>query len=91
MTKNQATRSDHEKLIAELQQTNKLMERFTDKRYVFLRGVIRGVGTAIGATIVAGILLWILSGIVNTVDDVPVLKDIIDQTNTKEIINPSQR
>lgn len=57
---------------------NKYLEKLTDPKKIFLFGIIRGFGAAVGATIVAGLIFWILSRIFTTVEDVPVLQDLVD-------------
>lgn len=75
-------KNDQTKRLAAL---NKYLEKLTDPKKIFLFGILRGVGAAIGATLVAGILFWILTRLFNTVDDVPVLKDFIE--NLQQSIN----
>lgn len=57
---------------------NKYLEKLTDPKKIFLFGIVRGLGAAVGATIVAGLLFWILSRAFTTVEDVPVLKDLVE-------------
>lgn len=74
----------------QLNESIKILNENIEKRnsfgQVFLRGIVSGVGTAIGATIIAGVLLSILANTINSVDDVPILKDIIEQTNFKQVV-----
>lgn len=46
---------------------------------VFLRGILWGVGTALGATIVAAIVITILSRILNSMNYIPVLRDLMQK------------
>lgn len=62
----------------QLETLNNYLEKLTDSKKIFLFGIIRGFGTAVGATIVAGLVFWILSRVFTTVEDVPVLKDLVD-------------
>lgn len=61
----------------QLDELNDKLDKLLSKRYVFMRGVIRGVGIAIGTTIVAAIVFSILAVVVDTVDDVPIIRDIV--------------
>lgn len=60
---------------------NKYLERLTNPKNIFFLGIVRGVGAAVGATVVAGIIFWVLTRVFSTVDDIPVLKDFVDNIN----------
>ncbi len=45
---------------------------------VFARGVLWGLGSAVGATVIAVIVISILSNIIQTVNDVPILNNIMN-------------
>lgn len=62
------------------------MERLNSFKFSFLRGIMTGVGTAIGATIVAAILVAILGRLIHSVGDVPILRDIIKDTDIESVI-----
>ena len=70
------------KEIEELNQNTKklivVVKRANSFQYVFLRGVLWGLGSAIGATAVAVIIIAILSSIIQSVNDVPILNNIIN-------------
>ena len=51
-------------------------KRANSFHYVFLRGVLWGLGSVIGATIVAVIMIAILSNIIQSINDVPILNNI---------------
>lgn len=46
--------------------------------FIFLRGILWGLGSALGATVVAVILVTILSRIIQSVNDVPILNNILN-------------
>ena len=76
-----------------MKQNNKLLIELNAKinkqlsfKYAFMLGLVRGVGTVIGATIVAAIVLTIVGQAIDTVDDIPVLKDIIEQVNLEQAV-----
>jgi hypothetical protein len=71
----------------QLSKINQYLSKLTDPKQIFLLGVVRGVGVAVGATVVAGILFWILTRVFNTVEDVPVLDDFIQ--NIRDAIGNS--
>ena len=55
-----------------------VIKRANSFRYVFLRGVLWGLGSAVGATVVAVIIVAILSSIIRSINDVPILNNIIN-------------
>ncbi len=69
----EAVRPDFDKYAHEL-------EKLTSFKRNFLLSIVKGVGTAIGATLIAGIVLSIFFSVIDTVDDVPIIKDIIKST-----------
>ena len=74
-----------DKEIKELNQNIKklivVVKRANSFQYVFLRGVLWGLGSAIGATAVAVIVIAILSSIIQSVNDVPILNNVISNLN----------
>lgn len=73
----------HVELLSEL---NQRLEKQNSKWENFKLGLIRGAATAIGATLIAAIALTLLMRVINTVDDVPIIRDIIQETSVKETI-----
>lgn len=71
-----------EKKIEELNQEIKklivVIKKANSLHYVFLRGILLGLGSVIGATIVAVIIIAILSNIIQTINDVPILNNVIN-------------
>lgn len=71
-----------DKEIEELNQNIKklivVMKRANSFQYVFLRGVLWGLGSAIGATAIAVIVIAILSNIIQSVNDVPILNNVMN-------------
>lgn len=55
-----------------------VIKRANSSSYVFLRGVLWGLGGAVGATAVAVIIVAILSSIIRSINDVPILNNIIN-------------
>ncbi len=55
-----------------------VIKRANSFYYVFLRGVLWGLGSAVGATAVAVIIVAILSSIIRSINDVPILNNIIN-------------
>jgi len=60
-----------EKLIAVIKRANSF-------HYVFLRGVLWGLGSVVGAAFVAVIIVAILSSVIQSINDVPILNNIIN-------------
>ena len=56
---------------------NLVIKRANSFRYVFFRGILWGLGSVIGATVVAVIIIAILSRIIQSVNDIPILNNII--------------
>ncbi|MCK5412948.1 MAG: hypothetical protein KAI57_01090 [Candidatus Pacebacteria bacterium] len=71
-----------EKKIGELNQNikdlNVVIKRANSLHVVFLRGILWGLGSAVGATVIAVIIIAILSSIIQSVNDVPVLGNVIN-------------
>ncbi|MCK4525697.1 MAG: hypothetical protein KAU07_04620 [Candidatus Andersenbacteria bacterium] len=55
-----------------------VIKRVSSFNYVFLRGILWGLGSVIGATFVAVIIIAILSSIIQSVNDVPILNNVIN-------------
>ena len=55
-----------------------VIKRANSFYYVFLRGVLWGLGSVIGATVVAVIIIAILSSVIQSINDVPILNKIIN-------------
>ena len=54
-----------------------VVKRANSFHYVFLRGVLWGLGSAVGATVVVVIIIAVLSSIIQSINDVPILNNII--------------
>ena len=71
-----------DKEIEELNQNIKklivVVKRANSFQYVFLRSVLWGLGSAVGATAVAVIVIAILSNIIQSVNDVPILSNVVN-------------
>ena len=71
-----------DKEIEELNQNIKklivVVKRANSFHYVFLRSVLWGLGSAVGATAVAVIVIAILSNIIQSVNDVPILSNVVN-------------
>jgi len=63
-----------------LKELNDNLEKQLSLKTTIYHGLARGLATAVGATIIATIAFSILSQVVRTVEDVPLLRDIIEQT-----------
>lgn len=88
MTKTNSNEIKLEKVLKRIDQNLKKEVSF---RHNFMLGVIRGVGTVIGATIVAGFVIMILSQLIKSVDDIPILNTILSSEELKELIEtPTQ-
>ena len=55
-----------------------VVKRANSFHYVFLRGVFWGLGSVVGATIIAVVIIAILSNIIQSVSDIPILNNIIN-------------
>jgi len=71
-----------DKKIEELNQNIKdlivVVKRANSFYYVFLRGLLWGLGSVIGATVVAVIIIAILSSAIQSINDVSILNNIIN-------------
>jgi hypothetical protein len=77
----------HLKLLEEL---NDKLEKQTSFWGNIKIGLVRGAATAIGATVIAAIALSILANVVDTVDDVPLIRDIIQESNVNNALNKQE-
>lgn len=80
------TESNHE-LELEIKKLTAQLKLLTSKKQTFARGLITGIATALGATIIAGIFIAILGRVVNSVEDVPLLRDLIETINLKDLVD----
>jgi len=83
---NKKLTSDKDQHLELLRSIDKKLAKQTSKKDNFKLGIIRGVGTAIGATVIATIALTIAAKVIDSVDDVPIIEDIIDRTNIDEAV-----
>ena len=67
-----------EELNQNIKDLNVIMKRANSFHFVFLRGILWGLGSAVGATVIAVIIIAILSSIIQSVNDVPILGNIIN-------------
>ena len=74
-----ALKSELEKLTKELKLQNSAKRRF------FL-GIVSGVGSALGATIVASLVIILLSQVIKTVDDLPILNSFMMTSSVDTVI-----
>ena len=70
---------EKEELNQNIEKLIVVMKRANSFHYVFLRGILWGLGSAIGATVVAVIIIAILSSIIQSINDVPILNNIINR------------
>ena len=78
---------ENEVLIAQIEQLTKEIKTSNSARRMLYMSVIWGVGTAIGATVVAGIVILILSRVITTIEDVPILNNIIQSFELNDLLN----
>lgn len=71
-------------LNRQLKLLNRNLEKLNSPVRRFMLGVIAGIGSAIGATIFAGLILLLLSQFVRSLEDIPILKQIIDAIADQE-------
>lgn len=70
---------DSDELNKNLTKLNKNIEKQLSFKFILLKGVVYGVATVIGASVVAGIVLSILSKTIDSVDDIPLIEDVVDE------------
>lgn len=68
-----------DELAVNIKELDKDIVRANSFHQVFVRGILWGVGTALGATIVAAIVIVILSKIINSINYIPILRDIMQK------------
>lgn len=76
-------KKDLEQALMEL---SKRVKRSNSLWWVLIRGLLTGVATALGATIVAGLLVWLLYQVVSTLEFIPIVNDLIEQTPLAELL-----
>jgi hypothetical protein len=76
--------SDIEKLKEVLEELDKSYKKNSSLKHKFVVGIITGMGTAIGATIIAGIAIGILTTTIDTIEDIPIIQDILDAEAIKD-------
>jgi hypothetical protein len=73
-----------------LSEINNRMKRMNSYKHRFGTAIVHGVGYAIGFFIFAGFILGILSRVIDSVHDVPILREIIETTDLDDAFNPDQ-
>jgi uncharacterized protein (DUF697 family) len=76
-----------EELNNNLKKLIKGLEKQNSFKRSFLMSVIQGVGGVIGATIVAGMLLFVLSKFIHSVEQVPLIGNLVKSINIVSSIN----
>jgi len=76
-----------EELNNNLKKLIKGLEKQNSFKRSFLMSVIQGVGGVIGATIVAGMLLFVLSKFIHSVEQVPLIGNLVKSINIGSSIN----
>ncbi len=71
-------------LIKNLESLNEELEKSNSVLHNLGLSIVKGVGTLIGATIVATLLLGILSQIIQSANDIPILNKVIDTEKVNE-------
>lgn len=66
-----------ESLTEQVRKLNTKLYKQTTAKYVFLHALIAGIGSAIGATIIAGMVIGILAQTIHTIEDVPIVGNIV--------------
>ncbi len=61
------------------------LDKLVSYKHNFLRGIVGGIGTAIGATLIAGVIVAVFAAFVDTVDEFPLINDIIESTHLNDL------
>jgi hypothetical protein len=69
-----------------LKQIDNRLYRLTSLKWNFLMGLMRGVSTVIGATIIAGIVFGILARMISSVDSVPFINQLIENSGIEQTV-----
>lgn len=67
-----------------IEEINEKLSRMISFRFIFFKGIINGLATFLGATIVAAFVLAVLSRFIDSVEDVPVLEDVVDSVELSD-------
>jgi predicted phosphoribosyltransferase len=76
--------NDLDRIKEVLEQLEKSYKKNSSLKHKLLTGIITGMGTAIGATIIAGIAIGVLTTTIDTIEDIPIIRDIIDAEAIKD-------
>jgi hypothetical protein len=56
----------------------------------FIKGIFVGVGTAIGAALIAGLVIVMLTKLISSMEEIPLLKNLIESSNIQSILEKTQ-
>lgn len=73
--------------LAYLKSIDKRLYRLTSMRWLFVMGLVRGVSSVIGATIIAAIVFALLSMLISSFGQVPLLDQFIKSTGIEELLS----
>jgi hypothetical protein len=73
--------------LAYLKSIDKRLYRLTSMRWLFVMGLVRGVSSVIGATIIAAIVFALLSMLISSFGQVPLLDQFIEDTGIEELLS----
>ena len=75
------------KLNKSIRKLNKNIDKQISLKWIFFRGLINGLGYAIATTIIIGLIISFLAQHIDSVEDVPILKDFVEPSQIEEVIN----
>lgn len=69
-----------------LKQIDKKLFRLTSLRWNIIMGLLRGVSTVLGATLVAAVVFTILARMISSVNNLPVLNQLIENSGIEAVL-----
>lgn len=75
------------KLNKNIIKLNKKLDKRLSFKWIFFNGLVNGIGYAIATTIIIGLIISFLAQHIDSVEDVPILKDFVEPSQIEEVIN----
>ena len=66
-----------ESLTEQIRKLNAKLYKQTTPKYVFIHALVAGIGSAVGATLIAGMVIAVLAQTIHTIEDVPIIGNIV--------------
>lgn len=84
---NQITDKEYSKLVTKIDNLQEDIDKFTSWKRQIPQSIGRGILASFGATIVFAVILIILSQLIQSAEQVPILNDLIEKSKLEKVVD----